>query len=111
MDLLFPLEKNNSGDAVVTNGERKEIIENIKRVVQVSVRKVLSGDVDIGEFIMTRVVKFSFVVLITRDFGWGRMLGIIRGSRLISLSSTRFVREILGGCLRTGSGIQLRRSI
>lgn len=60
MDLLFPLEKNNSGDKVVTKDERREIIENVKRVIRISVRSVLSGDVDVGEFIMTKVTTEIF---------------------------------------------------
>jgi DNA polymerase family B len=55
MDLLFPLDKNNSGSKVITDDERKEIIEKVQKVVKISVRKILSGELDIGEFIMTRV--------------------------------------------------------
>jgi DNA polymerase delta subunit 1 len=109
MDLLFPLDKNNCGDGVITKEERKEIIENIKQVVRISVRKVLSGEVDVGEFIMTKVVRSNFSVD-HRDYGWERMPEIIRGSRLISLSSIRPVRGILGVCLKMGSGMNRKIS-
>lgn len=82
MHLLFPLEKNNSGDLVVTKDERKEIIENVKRVVRISIHKVLSGNVDVGEFIMTKVVE-SLCFADGRDCGWGPMQATIKGSRLI----------------------------
>jgi len=55
MQLLFPLTKNNVGDGVVTEDERQAIIEDVKTIVKTSVRKVLSGELDVGEFIMTRV--------------------------------------------------------
>jgi hypothetical protein len=55
MDLLFPLEKNNAGDKIITEGERKQIIANVQKVVKIAVRKILAGELDIGEFIMTRV--------------------------------------------------------
>jgi DNA polymerase delta subunit 1 len=55
MDLLFPLEKNNAGNKVISAEERKKIVENVQKVVKISVRRILSGEVDVGEFIMTRV--------------------------------------------------------
>jgi DNA polymerase family B len=105
MDLLFPLDKNNSGDGVITTEERKEIVENIKQVVRISVRKVLSGEVDVGEFIMTKVIGSDFSPDY-RDYGWERMPGITKGNRLISLSSTSPVREILGACSKMENGIE-----
>jgi DNA polymerase family B len=105
MDLLFPLDKNNWGDGVITKEERNEIIENIKQVVRIAVRQVLSGEVDVGEFIMTKVRLLRFPTDY-RDYGWARMPRIIRGSRLILLSSTRPVRGILGASLKMGSGIE-----
>jgi DNA polymerase family B len=68
MDLLFPLDKNNWGDGVITKEERNEIIENIKQVVRIAVRKVLSGEVDVGEFIMTKVRLLRFPTDY-RDYG------------------------------------------
>ena len=58
MDLLFPLDKNNAGDKIITEAERKEIIEKVQKVVKISVRRILSGKLDVGEFIMTRVYDF-----------------------------------------------------
>ena len=57
MTLLFPLHKNNDGDNIITADERSQIIENIQKVVKIAVRKILAGELDIGEFIMTRVLK------------------------------------------------------
>ena len=61
MDLLFPLDKNNAGDKIVTEEERKMIIENVQKVVKISVRRILGGDVDIGEFIMTKALQRTCV--------------------------------------------------
>jgi hypothetical protein len=55
MDLLFPLDKNNIGDKIITEAARKQIITNVLKVVKISVRRILSGEVHVGEFIMTRV--------------------------------------------------------
>jgi hypothetical protein len=55
MDLLFPLDKNNTGDKIISVEERKKIIEDVQKVVKISVRRILAGGVDVGEFIMTRV--------------------------------------------------------
>lgn len=55
MELLFPLDKNNTGDKIITEDERNKIIENVQKVVKISVKKILGGEVDVGEFIMTRV--------------------------------------------------------
>ena len=55
MDLLFPLDKNNAGDKIITENERNKIIENVQKVVKISVKRILGGEVDVGEFIMTRV--------------------------------------------------------
>ena len=55
MELLFPLYKNNAGDNIITEDERKKIIENVQKAVKICVRRILGGEVDIGEFIMTRV--------------------------------------------------------
>lgn len=55
MELLFPLDKNNAGDKVIPVEERKRIIENVQKIVRISVRRILAGEVDVGEFIMTRV--------------------------------------------------------
>ena len=55
MDLLFPLDKNNAGDKIITEHERNKIIENVQKVVKISVKRILGGEVDVGEFIMTRV--------------------------------------------------------
>jgi hypothetical protein len=55
MDLLFPLDKNNAGNKIISVEERKNIIENVQKVVKISVRRILAGEVDVGEFIMTRV--------------------------------------------------------
>ena len=55
MDLLFPLDKNNVGEKTISNEERKTIIENVLKVVKISVRRILGGEVDVGEFIMTKV--------------------------------------------------------
>jgi hypothetical protein len=74
MDLLFPLDKNNQGDGVITTEERKKIIECVKQVVRISVRKVLSGEVDVGEFIMTKVVCPNCLLIIGTMAGhecWG----------------------------------------
>jgi DNA polymerase delta subunit 1 len=60
MDLLFPLEKNNQGDKVITHDERRRIIENVQKAVEICVRRILGGQVDVGEFIMTRVVLFEY---------------------------------------------------
>ena len=57
MDLLFPLDKNNTGDKIITEEERKKIIENVQKVVRISVKRILGGEVDVGEFIMTRVTS------------------------------------------------------
>jgi len=56
MDLLFPLDKNNAGDKIITNEERKKIVANVQKVVKIAVRRILGGEVDVGEFIMTRVM-------------------------------------------------------
>jgi len=55
MDLLFPLDKNNAGDKIISAEELKTIVENVQKVVKISVRRILAGEVDVGEFIMTRV--------------------------------------------------------
>jgi hypothetical protein len=55
MDLLFPLDRNNAGEKIITEEARKEIIEKVQSVVKISVRRILSGEVHVGEFIMTRV--------------------------------------------------------
>jgi hypothetical protein len=55
MDLLFPLDKNNAGDKIITENERNKIIENVQKVIKISVKRILGGEVDVGEFIMTRV--------------------------------------------------------
>ena len=55
METLFPSHKTNAGENIVTDAERKRIIADIQRIVKISVRKVLSGELDVGEFIMTRV--------------------------------------------------------
>jgi DNA polymerase family B len=55
MSLLFPLHKNNSGTNVISAKDRAHIIDNVRKVVKISVRKVLSGELDVGEFIMTKV--------------------------------------------------------
>lgn len=70
MELLFPLEKNNAGDKIITEEERKRIVENVQQVVKISVRRILGGDVDVGEFIMTRVFILDYFCLI-RDCGSG----------------------------------------
>ena len=59
MDLLFPLAKNNTGHKVITDSERKQIIENVQKVVRISVKRILGGEVDVGEFIMTRVSSYQ----------------------------------------------------
>lgn len=64
MDLLFPLDKNNAGDNIITDEERNRIVENVQKVVKISVRRILAGDVDVGEFIMTRVVIPGSLLLI-----------------------------------------------
>ena len=56
MAFLFPLHKDNNGENTITADDRKRIIENVQNVVKVAVRKILSGELDIGEFIMTRVM-------------------------------------------------------
>jgi DNA polymerase family B len=74
MELLFPLDKNNAGDKIITDDERKQIIENVQKVVKISVRRILGGEVDVGEFIMTRVPHlFSDLTLgiMAWDNGWG----------------------------------------
>jgi hypothetical protein len=60
MALLFPLHKNNDGENIITEDERKCVIENVQKVVKVAVRKILAGELDIGEFIMTRVVQLEY---------------------------------------------------
>jgi hypothetical protein len=60
MALLFPLHKNNDGENIITSDERNRVIENVQKVVKVAVRKILAGDLDIGEFIMTRVVQLEY---------------------------------------------------
>ena len=60
MALLFPLHKNNEGENIITEDERNCVIENVQKVVKVAVRKILAGELDIGEFIMTRVVQFEY---------------------------------------------------
>jgi hypothetical protein len=57
MELLFPSQKNNLGDRVITDLERKKIIQDVQTIVRTSVRKVLAGELDVGEFIMTRVLS------------------------------------------------------
>ena len=60
MATLFPLDKNNEGDSIVSEAERSHIIANIQKIVKSSVRKILSGELDVGEFIMTRVLSKLF---------------------------------------------------
>jgi len=60
MSTLFPLDKNNEGENVVTGTERAEIIAKVEKIVKVSVRKILGGELDVGEFIMTRVYSNKF---------------------------------------------------
>jgi hypothetical protein len=57
MTLLFPLHKTNNGENIITADERNHIIQNVQKVVKVAVRKILGGELDIGEFIMTRVIN------------------------------------------------------
>lgn len=68
MALLFPSHKNNVGENIVTTDERKAIITNVQKVVKIAVRKILAGELDIGEFIMTRVQK-SPILINVRDCG------------------------------------------
>src|SRR5271168_896913 len=74
MSTLFPLDKNNDGDNIVTEVERAEIIAKVQRIVKVSVRKILSGELDVGEFIMTRVCSKKLsrlsVGFVVRHIGW-----------------------------------------
>jgi hypothetical protein len=58
MELAFPLDKNNAGDKVITIDERKRIIEDIQKAIKICVRRILGGETDVGEFIMTRVCPF-----------------------------------------------------
>jgi hypothetical protein len=77
MDLLFPLDKNNAGEKIITDEERKRIVENVQRVVKISVRRILGGDVDVGEFIMTRVLisdSFAYSGIVAWDY-IGRLQG------------------------------------
>jgi hypothetical protein len=60
MALLFPLHKNNDDENIITADERNCVIENVQKVVKVAVRKILAGELDIGEFIMTRVVRLEY---------------------------------------------------
>ncbi len=80
MTLLFPLHKNNEGDHIITPNERKQIIENIQKVVRIAVRKILSGELDIGEFIMTRVSQHSAHYNV-RDSGWEQRRVTTRGNK------------------------------
>jgi len=54
MELAFPLDKNNAGDKIITIDERKRIIEDIQKAIKICVRRILGGETDVGEFIMTR---------------------------------------------------------
>ena len=56
MELLFPRHKNNARNNIITEDERRQMIDNVQKIVKISVRKILSGELDVGEFIMTRVV-------------------------------------------------------
>ena len=103
MQLLFPLEKNNLGDGIISDDERMRIIEDVKKVVKISVRNVLSGELDVGEFIMTRVYIFS-AGSDFRDYGLGLLLEIIRGSRRILQLWIKSESEIRGECSKTASG-------
>jgi len=103
MQLLFPLGKNNLGDRIISNDERMRIIEDVKKVVKISVRNVLSGELDVGEFIMTRVYIFS-AGSDFRDYGLGLLLEIIRGSRRILQLWIKSESEIRGECSKTASG-------
>ena len=104
MQLLFPLEKNNLEEGVITDEERKTIIENIQRIVKTSVRKVLSGELDVGEFIMTRVWG-SIVRTDVRGYGSGRPLVITKESKHISLWSIKCEKEIQEEFLKMANGI------
>ena len=75
MELLFPLDRNNGGDKVITMDERKRIVENVRNAVKICVRRVLSGEVDVGEFIMTRV-QFPKMMLIIGIVAWNRGGGL-----------------------------------
>ena len=77
MDLLFPLDKNNAGEKIITDEERKRIVEDVQKVVKISVRRILGGDVDVGEFIMTRVLipdSFAHLGIVAWDYV-GRLQG------------------------------------
>lgn len=82
MDLLFPLDKNNAGDNIITEEERRRIVDNVQRVVKISVRRILGGDVDVGEFIMTRVFILARFCLF-RDSGSEPRPETTRGNRHI----------------------------
>jgi hypothetical protein len=62
MELAFPLDKNNAGNKVITIHERKRIIEDIQKAVKICVCRILGGEMDIGEFIMTRVCSFRMLL-------------------------------------------------
>jgi hypothetical protein len=64
MDLLFPLDKNNAGDKIITENERNKIIENVQKVIKISIKRILGGEVDVGEFIMTRVCIVTSLLIL-----------------------------------------------
>lgn len=69
MELLFPLHKNNAGSNIITEDERRQTIDDVQKVVKISVRKILGGELDVGEFIMTRVIA-SVSLLIPGIMAW-----------------------------------------
>jgi hypothetical protein len=106
MDLLFPLDKNNAGIKTITNEERKEIIEKVQKVVKISVRKILSGELDIGEFIMTRVPNLISSAEL-RGYGLERHQKTTRESKHISLLWIRLESEIQEEYSKTVNGTAL----
>jgi hypothetical protein len=103
MALLFPLHKNNEGDTIITADERSQIIENIQKVVKIAVRKILSGELDIGEFIMTRVVKHCAHYNV-RDSGWEQHLVTTRENRRTLRWWIKSASEIQGEYSRMANG-------
>ena len=106
MDLLFPLHKNNEGGNIITDREREEIIENVQKVVRIAVRRILAGELDIGEFIMTRVFVPNRVsrVYNFRDFGWALLRETTRANKPTLKLLIKYASEIPGELSKTVNG-------
>ncbi|BFZ54754.1 hypothetical protein PYCC9005_001791 [Savitreella phatthalungensis] len=54
LQILFPQDRNNGPDQKISQEDRAVIIERVKQSVKGSVGQILNGELDVGNFIMTK---------------------------------------------------------